>query len=63
MPVLNGLLLERNNLSAVLKDEKRLSVLFELFKYQLPLDLYESAIGVLLNVIRATDKNMKMFMG
>ncbi|CDW82063.1 UNKNOWN [Stylonychia lemnae] len=60
LPVLNGLVyLKSENREALQKDVGLLKNLFDIFKYQLPIEIHENALYALLNIIIESPKQLK----
>ena len=52
LPIINGLLfLASDNRQKILKEGIHIKALFDIFKYQIPIELHENALYALINVL------------
>ena len=57
IPVLNGLLLvSKDNQIKVLSSPAYLRCLFDIFRYQIPIELHENALYIVLNILSICNK-------
>lgn len=57
LPTINGLLfLKTENRQKVLKEGLYLKTLFDIFKYQIPVELHEDALYAIVNVLQDCSK-------
>ena len=60
LPIINGLLfLSTENRQKVLKEGIHIKALFDIFKYQIPIELHENALYALINVLQECPKTLK----
>ena len=60
LPIINGLLfLKKENRQKVLKEGQYLKTLFDVFKYQIPVELHENALYAIINVLQDCPKQLK----
>lgn len=60
LPVINGLLfLKKENRTAVITDGPYLKTLFDIFKFQIPVELHENAMYACLNILQDCPKQVK----
>jgi hypothetical protein len=53
IPVLNGLLfLKKENRAKVIQEGTFLKALFDVFKYQIPIELHENALYACINILQ-----------
>jgi hypothetical protein len=61
LPIINGLLfLKKENRQKVLKEATYLKTLFDVFKYQIPVELHENALYAIINVLQDCPKQLKL---